>query len=381
MRLKIRKSFDTHLHLRQGAMLDQVIRFTLEHFWGAVVEPNTEPPITDVARFLAYSDEIMNVARVAGHPGFRALVALYLTEETTPEIIKLVNGVGCRVIKVYPKHGTTGSGWGISWKHYGSVLFFRCMEMAERLGMVVQFHGEQLNGCCALTTIAERVQHISNPREDDISPVDRERRFIPMLDDLAWHLKGLKIVMEHVTTSEAVHFVAGAREGVAASITPHHLVLLRSDVVDRKVDPFAFCLPTAQLEADVRNLLIAACCGESKTAHRFFLGTDSAPHYKDKKLNTGCAGIFNSPVALAAVADVFDAYLDGVKPVAQYFENFVSVNGPRFYGLEPSDEMIEVVEDPWTVPESYGSGSDLASCDNSIVPFMAGKILKHAVRV
>jgi dihydroorotase len=325
---------DWHLHLRDGAALQAVAAFTAARFARAIVMPNLVPPVTTTALALAYRQRILDA--LPGGMKFEPLMTLYLTERTDPREIERAqeSGVvwGC---KLYPAGATTHSEAGVrDVKRIEDVL----ARMSE-LNFVLQVHGE-----------------VTDP---EVDVFDRETRFIDeVMAGLVERFKALRIVLEHVSTRAGVRFVEGAREGVAATITPHHLLLNRNALLAGALRPHHYCLPILKSEEDRLALVAAATSGNP----RFFLGTDSAPHARlAKEAACGCAGIFSAHAALELYAEVFAAA--GALPRLQ---GFASEFGADFYGLPRNAERLTLVRDPWPVPHSLAFGHD------ELIPFRAG---------
>lgn len=326
---------DWHLHLRDGAHLASVLPFTARQFARAVVMPNLKPPVTTVELARAYRARILS-ARPSGLD-FEPLMTLYLTDNTPPAEIKSARESGFIVgAKLYPAGATTHSDAGVT----AIENIFPALEAMQECGLVLQVHGE--------VTAA------------DVDVFDRERVFIDrVLTEVVRRFPKLKIVFEHVTTREAVQFVLAAREGIAATITPQHLLLNRNALFQGGIRPHHYCLPVLKREHD-RAALIEAATSDSP---RFFLGTDSAPHAKHTKENAcGCAGIFSAHAAIELYAEAFDqaGHLDRL-------EAFASHRGPDFYGLRRNEATITLVRESWSPPSSYPFG------EAEIVPFRAGE--------
>ena len=325
-RLTLRRPDDWHLHLRDGAMLAGVLPATAAHFARALVMPNLVPPVATGAQARAYRDRI----RAALPPGaaFTPLMTLYLTEATDPDDVARAFADGsARAVKLYPAGATTNS-------HAGVRDIDRVRPVLERMaeiGMPLCLHGE-----------------VTDP---DVDIFDREAVFIDrVLMPLRKKLPDLRLVMEHVTTQNAVDFVRDHHRGVAATITTHHLIINRNAILAGGIRPHMYCLPVAKRERHRIALVQAAVSGDA----RFFLGTDSAPHSDPAKLQPcGCAGIFSAPVTLSCLAEVFEAAGKLSK-----LEAFVALNGARFYGLEPNAARVTLVKGaPVARPERIETGA------------------------
>jgi dihydroorotase len=333
--LTIRRPDDWHLHLRDGAALEAVVPFTAAQFARAIVMPNLKPPVTTTEQALAYRGRILR----ALPPGaaFTPLMTLYLTDRTDPTEVDRAKASGVvHGFKLYPAGATTHSDAGVTDIRKIDAVLAR---MAE-LGVILQVHGE-----------------VTDPNVDVF---DREARFIgsvlaPVID----RFPRLRVVFEHITTREAVEFVRGARAGVAATITPQHLLMNRNALFTGGIRPHHYCLPVLKTEPDRRALLDAIASGDP----RFFLGTDSAPHARHtKEAACGCAGIFSAHAAIELYAEAFDA----VGALAK-LQGFASEHGAAFYGLPCNQDTITLTKESWEVPAAYRFGSD------ELVPLRAGE--------
>ena len=328
--LTIRKPDDWHVHLRDGEMLQRVAPYTARQFARAIVMPNLVPPITTVDGARDYRKRILETTQ----PGFTPLMTSYLTDTTDPDEIERGFGEGVWIAaKLYPAGATTNSASGVT----DIRTIYPVLDRMERIGMVLCVHGE-----------------VTDPAVDVF---DREKVFIArVLIPLVKSFPALKIVLEHITTREAVDFVQYA-ETVAATVTPQHLVINRNAIFAGGLRPHAYCLPVAKREEHRLAVRRAATAGWPNV----FLGTDSAPHARHAKESAcGCAGIFNAPVALESYATVFEE-----EGALDRFEAFASINGPRFYGLSPNEETITLERSETSVPDEV----------EGLVPFHAGETL------
>jgi dihydroorotase len=330
--LTIRKPDDWHVHLRDGEMLRKVAAYTARQFARAIVMPNLVPPITTVEAAAAYRQRIVEAAG----SGFTPLMTCYLTDNTSPdEVARGFEEDVWVAAKLYPAGATTNSASGVTDIRNIRPVFARM----ERIGMVLCVHGE-----------------VTDP---DVDVFDREAVFIDrILQPLIRDFPQLKIVLEHITTSEAAQFVSEAGPNVAATVTPQHLVINRNAIFAGGLRPHAYCLPIAKREQHRLAVRKAATSGSPK----FFLGTDSAPHERHAKESAcGCAGIFNAPFALESYATVFED-----EGALDRFEAFASLNGPNFYGLPVNDETVTLERTGVTVPDEI----------EGLVPFHAGETLR-----
>ena len=339
--LTIRRPDDWHVHLRDGAMLADVVNHTARQFARAIVMPNLKPPVTSAAAALAYRDRIL--AAVDPSLNFTPLMTAYLTDNIDPEEIRLGKAEGIfTAAKMYPANATTNSAHGVTdIKNIRKVL-----EVMEEVGMPFLVHGEVTD------------KHV------DI--FDREAVFIDqVMVQLIKDHPGLKVVFEHITTQEAAEFVMEAGDNVAATITPHHLRYNRNAIFDGGIRPHFYCLPIAKREKHRLALRKAATSGASK----FFLGTDTAPHPVGAKESAcGCAGVFNAPYAMESYALTFEE-----EGALDKLEAFASENGPKFYGLPLNEGTLTLSKKDQQVPERF------TLSETDIIPFHAGEVLSWSV--
>ncbi|MFZ5533636.1 MAG: dihydroorotase [Pseudomonadota bacterium] len=341
--LTLTRPDDWHLHLRDGAMLSAVLPHTASVFGRAIIMPNLKPPVATVAQASAYRDRI--VAALPPGSRFTPLMTLYLTECTTPEELRLAARSGfIHGVKLYPAGATTHSDAGVT--HIDPIM--PALDTLAETGLPLLVHGE-----------------VTDPAVDVF---EREARFIDtVLVPLLARLPTLKLVFEHITTAEAVAFVRDRTRGVAATITPQHLLYNRNALFKGGLRPHYYCLPVLKAERHRAAVLEAATSGDA----RFFLGTDSAPHARTAKESAcGCAGIYSAPLALPLYAEAFEqaGRLDRL-------EAFAAFHGPDFYGLPRNEERITLVREDWSVPLGYPVGSD------ELIPFRAGETLRWRIAV
>jgi dihydroorotase len=326
-------------------MLASVLPFTTRQFARAIIMPNLLPPVTGVAAARAYRQRILGALRAHPRGGFRPLMTCYLTDETDPKEVARGYEEGVfTAVKLYPARATTNSAFGVT--DYDRIA--PVLERMAGLGMPLLIHGEAT--------------------DPEVDLFDREAVFIDrVLDPLRRRLPELRIVLEHITTEEAVDYVTSGGPNLAATITAHHLVINRNAIFAGGIRPHLYCLPIAKREKHRLALRRAATSGSQS----FFLGTDSAPHaLPTKETACGCAGIFTAPCALEIYTEVFEeeAALDRL-------EAFTSLNGPQFYRLPPNDARITLRREPFVVPQQIGEG------DNAVVPFRAGETLRWRLQV
>ena len=310
--LTLRTPDDWHLHLRDGALLRAVLPSTAAHFARAIIMPNLVPPVVTGADAAAYRTRI--IAALPKGADFTPLMTLYLTEATEAADVAAAHASGLiTAVKLYPAGATTNSASGVTdFARVQGVL----EKMAE-IGLPLCVHGE-----------------VTDP---DVDIFDREAVFIDrVLDPLRKRVPGLKVVMEHITTSQGVDYVKSNATGLAATITTHHLVINRNHILAGGIRPHYYCLPVAKREEHRLALRTAATSGDA----RFFLGTDSAPHTDPAKLQPcGCAGCFTAPNTMPILAHVFEQ--DGA---LNQLESFASLNGPAFYDLPPNESTLTLTK-------------------------------------
>ena len=335
-RLILRRPDDWHVHVRDGERLDMVLGETARVFARAIIMPNLAPPVTTVTEAAAYRNRIKRSVKGAK---FTPLMTLYLTDTMDPDEVEKGFRAGVIVAcKLYPAHATTNADHGVT-----DVANIRgVLARMEKIGLPLLLHGEVTDA--------------------DVDIFDREAVFIArVLAPLLRDFPGLRVVFEHITTSQAVDFVREGPKTLAATITPHHLMINRNAMFRGGLRPHAYCLPVAKRESHRLALRAAAVSGNPK----FFLGTDSAPHAAAAKESAcGCAGVYNAPVAMAAYATVFEE-----EGALARLENFASHFGPEFYGLPVNEENLVLERAPFVVPDRLGD----------MVPFLAGETLNWRV--
>lgn len=326
---------DMHLHLRDGDTLRHVLPHTARQMGRAVIMPNLKPPVISVADALAYRERIL--AALPAGSRFQPLMTLYLTDHATPALVQEAKAAGIVAFKLYPAGATTNSDSGVT-------DLFKLLPVLEEIAaqdMRFLVHGE-----------------VTDPAIDIF---DREAAFIErILQPVLNKVPGLKTVFEHITTAEAARLVCQSGENLAASVTPQHLLLNRNDLLVGGVHPHHYCLPVLKRESHRQALLEAVSGAQS---HKFFLGTDSAPHPQHAKENAcGCAGMFSAATAIELYAEAFEQIGAPGK-----LEAFASKNGARFYGLPENTDTITLVKQAQTVPNSFPIGNG-----GNLVPIRAG---------
>jgi len=337
-RLTLTRPDDWHLHLRDGAALKAVVGDSARRFGRAIVMPNLNPPVRTTREALAYRERIL--AALPARVRFDPLMTLYLTDDTPPEEISAAKASG-RVhgVKLYPAGATTHSAAGVT-------RISRCFRAIERMAEVdlpLLAHGE-----------------VTDPAVDVF---DREKAFLEeVLGPLVARFPSLRIVLEHITTREAVQYVEVTGPKIAATITAHHLLMNRNSLFQGGIRPHHYCLPVLKREEHREALVEAAASGNPK----FFLGTDSAPHSRaSKEAACGCAGMYTAHAALELYACAFEE-----AGALDKLEGFASLAGPRFYGLAPNRDKVTLVREEWAIAPvlPFGEGAE-------IVPLRAGETI------
>eukprot|EP00850_Spirogloea_muscicola_P018389 SM000168S02588 [mRNA] locus=s168:24799:27353:- [translate_table: standard] len=341
--LTIARPDDWHLHLRDGPGLASVVAHSASVFKRAIVMPNLRPPVTSIEAAVAYRDRILAALPLGSD--FEPLMTLYLTDNTTAKEVYAAKSSGIvQALKLYPAGATTNSDAGVT-DLFG--LCFPALQAMAECGLPLLVHGE-----------------VTDPEVDIF---DREKVFIQqVLIPLVDRLPSLRIVLEHITTENAVNFLQScAPEQVGATVTAHHLLLSRNALFQGGLRPHHYCLPVLKRESHRQAVLKAVTSGSKQ----FFLGTDSAPHERlTKEAPCGCAGIFSAHAALPLYARAFEQ-----EGALDKLEAFASFNGPDFYGLPRNTETVTLSRAPWRVPASYPLG------EGTVVPFAAGETLAWAV--
>jgi dihydroorotase len=341
--LLITRPDDWHLHLRDGDALKTVLPHTAAQFARAIVMPNLRPPVTTTEQAGAYRQRIL--AALPAGMRFEPLMTLYLTDNTPPDEIRRAKDSGfVHAVKLYPAGATTNSDAGVT----DLKKCYKTLETMQEVGMPFLVHGE-----------------VTSP---EIDLFDREAVFIDtVLKPLRSDMPELKVVFEHITTSEAAAYVAEANGPIAATITAHHLLYNRNEIFKGGIRPHYYCLPVLKRETHRQALVKAATSGNA----RFFLGTDSAPHAKGVKEHAcGCAGCYTAMHAMELYAQAFDQ-----AGALDQLEAFASFNGPAFYNLPRNTDKIILKRSSWILPQ------ELAYLDGSLVPLNGGEELHWQCRL
>ena len=339
--LTITRPDDWHLHLRDAEVLASVLPHTAKQFARAIVMPNLKPPVTTTAQALAYRERIL--AALPDGMQFEPLMTLYLTNNTTPDEIRRAKASGLiHAVKLYPAGATTNSDAGVT----DLRLCYPTLEAMQECGMPFLVHGE-----------------VTDP---SIDLFDREAVFIErVMQPLRADMPELKVVFEHITTSQAADYVRTASGPIAATITAHHLLYNRNDIFKGGIRPHYYCLPVLKRETHRQALVAAAISGSP----RFFLGTDSAPHAKGaKEAACGCAGCYTALHAMELYAQAFDQ-----AGALDKLNDFASVFGPAFYQLPVNSGTLTLERTSWTMP------AELALANETVVPLNAGETLQWKV--
>jgi dihydroorotase len=333
---------DWHLHFRDGDMLHETVPATARCFARAIVMPNLVPPIINAQLAMDYKTRIL-AARPPGSQ-FEPLMTLYLTNQTSIQDIQVAAKAGIVAAKLYPAGATTNSSQAVS----AIEALFPVFEEMQKQGMLLLIHGEVT--------------------EEHVDIFDREKCFIDQhLSKIVDAFSSLKVVFEHITTSDAAEFVLAASNNLAATITPQHLLLNRNDLLVGGVKPHNYCLPVLKRSTHQQALRQVVASG----ARRFFLGTDSAPHTQEAKENAcGCAGCYSAWSALELYTQVFDEL-----GALDHLQGFASHNGADFYGLPRNTSTVTLVKEDWQVPQSVALKNG-----EPLVPFFAGKTVSWRIK-
>ena len=336
-KITITRPDDWHLHVRDGDALKAVLPDTARQFARAIIMPNLKPPVRTVEEARAYRERI--VAAIPAGVAFEPLMTLYLTDNTSPDEIKRAKDSGfIKAVKYYPAGATTNSDSGVTdLRKCDAVL-----EAMQSVGLPLLLHGEVT--------------------DSHIDIFDREKVFIEKhLIPLARRFPKLRMVFEHITTANAVKFVLAANDNVAATITAHHLLFNRTDIFKGGIRPHYYCLPVLKREEHRLALLKAATGGNRK----FFLGTDSAPHAKNKKeASCGCAGCYTALHAMELYAEAFESV-----NALDKLEGFSSFHGADFYGLPRNTGTVTLRKTAWKIPD------EIPFPVSNVVPLRAGETL------
>ncbi|WP_370257277.1 dihydroorotase [Marinobacter nauticus] len=332
--ITITRPDDWHLHVRDGDILNDVVPATAACFGRAIIMPNLVPPVTDANAAMAYRDRILAAARGTD---FQPLMTLYLTESTTAETIREAKAAGVVAAKLYPAGATTNSASGVT----DIRNIYPVLEAMADCGMLLLVHGEVT--------------------DSDIDIFDREKVFLErVLAPTLTAFPSLRVVLEHITTADSAEFVRSHQgNNLGATLTPQHLMYNRNHMLVGGIRPHLYCLPILKRNKHQQALREAVASGDP----RFFLGTDSAPHAKDKKeAACGCAGCYSAYGAIGLYADIFEEL-----GILDKLEAFASFNGADFYGLPRNTDTVTLVREPWTMPEN------LPLAGGGIVPLKAGE--------
>jgi dihydroorotase len=339
--ITITRPDDWHVHVRDGAALETVVPHTAAQFARAIIMPNLKPPVTTAGQAAAYRDRIL--AAVPPQAAFEPLMTLYLTDNLPPEEVERAKAAGVVAVKLYPAGATTNSDAGVT----DIRKTYKTLEAMQRHGILLLVHGE-----------------VTSP---EVDLFDREAVFIDQqLEPLRRDFPELKIVMEHITTKDAAHYVRDADKHLGATITAHHLLYNRNAIFTGGIRPHYYCLPVLKRETHRVALVEAATSGTPK----FFLGTDSAPHPAHLKEHAlGCAGCYTAHAAIEMYAEAFDR-----AGALDKLEGFASFHGADFYGLPRNRERITLERREWTVPESFAFG------EAQLKPLRSGETLGWKLR-
>lgn len=343
--ITITRPDDWHVHLRDELILDNVVVDTIKNFSRALIMPNLIPPIINISDVISYKERIINSINKSSysHVNFKPLMTIYLTDYTKPEDIEV--GFKSGIIfgaKLYPFGSTTNSHFGVT-DIFGKCSFV--LAKMEEIGMPLSIHGEILG--------------------ENVDIFDREALFIEKIAiPLKTNFPKLKIVLEHITTKDAIEYVLSSEDPIAATVTPQHLMYNRNDIFKKGLNPHLYCLPILKREYHRSALLDVVTSGN----YKFFIGTDSAPHDKNKKENKcGCAGCYSAFHAIELYTTIFDRANS-----IENLEKFMSFNGPDFYGLPYNSSKITLIKTPYEIPEEIYRGVKIS-------PLGAGEIIDWKV--
>ena len=336
--LTLTRPDDWHLHLRDGDAMRAVLPHSARQFARAIIMPNLRPPVTTTEQALAYRARILDA--IPAGSTFQPLMTLYLTDNTSPaEIVRAKDSNHVVACKLYPAGATTNSDSGVTdVRNIYSVL-----EMMQAHGLPLLVHGE-----------------VTDPEVDvfDREAVFIERVLMPTIRDFP----ALKVVLEHITTQDAVEYVRAAPATIAATITAHHLLYNRNAIFQGGIRPHYYCLPILKREHHRQALIRAATSGDPK----YFLGTDSAPHPRQgKETACGCAGCYTAHAALELYAEAFES-----AGALDKLEAFASLHGPDFYGLPRNTKTLTLLRQPTSVPDRFPFGTD------TLIPLRAGETVR-----
>lgn len=340
--LTITRPDDWHLHLRDGDALQHTVADISRYMGRAIIMPNLVPPVTNAKLAQDYHQRIL--ANIPADSGFTPLMTIYLTDNTTPEDIYAAKQTGfIYAAKLYPAGATTNSASGVT----SIKNIYPALRALQETGMPLLLHGEVTDA--------------------DIDIFDREKVYLDtVLKPVIADFPNLKIVLEHITTADAVEFINNAGDNIAATITAHHLLFNRNHMLVGGIKPHYYCLPILKRNSHQAALVKAATSGSPK----FFLGTDSAPHADDKKESAcGCAGAYTSHAAIELYTEVFEQ-----ENALDKLEAFASLNGPDFYGLPRNSDTICLQKCAWNIPATLPLGKD------KLVPIRAGETIAWQVK-
>lgn len=340
--LEITRPDDWHVHLRDGAALADTAPAMARYFGRAIIMPNLVPPVMNASQALDYKARI-NASQADSPRQFEPLMVLYLTDNTTAEDIRAAKQAGVVACKLYPAGATTNSDSGVT----DIKKLYPVLQAMQEQGILLLVHGEVT--------------------DSHIDIFDREQAFIERtLQPLVSDLPNLKVVLEHITTKDAVEFVNNNPGNVAATITAHHLLYNRNHMLAGGIRPHYYCLPILKRNIHQQALIAAATSGNPQ----FFLGTDSAPHIQgNKETSCGCAGCYTAYAAIELYAEAFEqaGALDKLEAFASHF-------GPDFYGLPRNSDTITLSKSPWQVPAQLSLGGQ------PLIPLCAGETLQWQVK-
>ena len=333
--ITLKSPFDMHLHLRDGKMLDLVAPLSSISFSGAIIMPNLVPPVDTKEAVVAYKKRIINAA---DNDSFKPFMTLFFKPYSFEFLKDIKDEISA--IKLYPAGITTNSEGGV--ESIDTIALAPTLNAMSDLNIPLCVHGET-NGFV----------------------MDREKEFMSVYESLAIAFPKLKIIMEHITTKDAVEMLK-KYDNLYATITLHHLLITLDDVAGGMLQPHLFCKPIAKRYEDRDALLEIALSGYSKV----MFGSDSAPHPKSAKENCGCAaGVFTSPIAVQVLVELFEKYNK-----LENLQKFISDNACKIYNMKPTNTNITLIKKDFFVPEIYQKGNE------RVVPMHAGKVLTWSIK-
>lgn len=339
--ITIKNPIDMHIHLREGAILRDIINFSAKYFVAALVMPNLKEPITNTKKALNYKKEIKDSIKGAKDANFVPIMSIYLNENLNKNELSIAKKEGIKILKLYPKGATTGSERGVSEILNNNTL--EIFEIAQNLGFILSIHGES-NGFC----------------------MDREFEFGEIFKEIALNFPKLKIIMEHLSDKRSIKLLEN-HKNLFATLTLHHITMTLDDVIGGGLNPHHFCKPILKSPKDRDALLDLALNANPKVS----FGGDSAPHLESNKLKqNGAAGIFSGPILIPYLCEIFEKHKK-----LENLQNFISNNAIKIYNLEnlPQKNII-------LVKENFKVPNEIKSNNENIIPLFANKNISWKIK-